>query len=209
MLITGRFFVGLAGGAFCISSPLYGAEIAEKEIRGVIGVFLRVMMNSGILFIYLIGPCIGKVFWTNVICALITVVICFGFFIIPESPVYLVTEKRFDDAIKSYKWLRGDQYDPQHEIEELKEELELTTGNINFWEVLKMRATRMAMFIGFGLVTFQQLSGFNVVVFYSTDIFRSAQIELNPDISTIILGVINLGKKKLNAKNILRINFYS
>jgi MFS family permease len=30
MLLVGRFFLGLVGGAFCILAPLYSAEIAEK-----------------------------------------------------------------------------------------------------------------------------------------------------------------------------------
>lgn len=194
MLALGRFFLGLAGGAFCISAPLYSAEIAEKEIRGIIGTFLRVMMNSGILFVYLIGPYIHDITWTNIICGIVAVLIGILFFFMPESPVYLVIENRINEAKRSYKWLRGENYDPQGEIDELKKELEEAARNqITFKEALKMRSTKMAIFIGLGLVTFQQMSGINVVIFYSTDIFRSAQIELSPEISTIILGVINLG----------------
>ena len=30
MLLAGRFFLGLAGGAFCVSAPQYSSEISEK-----------------------------------------------------------------------------------------------------------------------------------------------------------------------------------
>jgi MFS family permease len=199
MLLVGRFFLGLAGGAFCISAPQYSAEIAEKEIRGIIGTFFQLLINGGILFVYLIGPkwVIADVMWTNVICAGVAVLFAVIFFFMPESPVYLVIENRIDDARNSYKWLRGDQYDPQQEIDELKQEIEETARNqITFSEAFKMRATKMAMFIGFGLATFQQVSGINVVIFYATDIFDSAQITLDSDVSTIILGCINLGMRK-------------
>lgn len=35
MLLSGRFMLGLAGGAFCVSAPQYSSEIAEKEVRGM------------------------------------------------------------------------------------------------------------------------------------------------------------------------------
>lgn len=195
MLVVGRFFLGLAGGAFCISAPQYSAEIAEKEIRGIIGTFFQLLINGGILFVYLIGPkwVLADVMWTNIICAGIAVLFGVIFFFMPESPVYLVTENRLDEAKKSYKWLRGENYDPQGEIDELKEEMEETKRNqITFSEAFKSRATKMAMFIGFGLATFQQVSGINVVIFYATQIFDAAQITIDSDVSTIILGCINV-----------------
>lgn len=197
MLFTGRLFLGLAGGAFCISAPQYSAEIAEKEIRGIIGTFFQLLINGGILFVYVIGPdwLFTQVVWTNVVCAGVAVLFGVIFFFMPESPVYLVIEDRLDEAKKSYKWLRGEHYDPQGEIDELKEELEEAKRNqITFGEAFRMRSTKMAMIIGFGLATFQQVSGINVVIFYATDIFESAQIQLRSDILTIILGCINLGE---------------
>jgi len=193
MLFTGRLFLGLAGGAFCISAPQYSAEIAEKEIRGIIGTFFQLLINGGILFVYIIGPLVS-ITVTNIICAGVAVLFGVIFFFMPESPVFLVIENRIDEAKHSYKWLRGATYDPQWEIDELKAEIAETQRNhITFSEAFKFKSTKMAMFIGFGLATFQQMSGINVVIFYATDIFRAANITLNPDISTIILGSINLG----------------
>lgn len=193
MLVTGRFFLGLAGGAFCISAPQYSAEIAEKEIRGIIGTFFQLLVNGGILFVYIIGPFIS-ITLTNIVCACVAILFGVIFFFMPESPVYLVIENRLDEAKSSYKWLRGSTYDPQGEIDELKAELEENARNsITFSEAFKFRSTKMAMLIGFGLATFQQMSGINVVIFYATDIFKAADITLSPDISTIILGSINLG----------------
>lgn len=91
----------------------------------------------------------------------------------PESPVYFVVENRQDDAMKSYKWLRGKNYDPQAEMDELIQEVEESKrNNVSFGETLKRPATKRALFIGFGLMFFQQASGINVVLFYATDIFE-------------------------------------
>lgn len=172
MLISGRFLIGLAGGAFCVSAPQYAAEIAEKEIRGVIGTFCMLMINSGILFVYTVGA-FASVFWTNVICAMIPLVFGLSFFFMPESPAYLVLKNRDEEVNKTFKWLRGDKYNPQSDIDSLKEEIqEEAKSQVAFSEILKRRATQRALLIGFGLMFFQQFSGINVVVFYSTFIFE-------------------------------------
>jgi MFS family permease len=172
MLLIGRFVIGLAGGAFCVSAPQYSAEIAEKEIRGIVGTFFQLLIIAGILFAYIIGAFLS-VFWASVIGGVIPLVFAAIFFFMPESPVYLVIEKRESDAIKSYKWLRGESYNPQEEIDELKQDLlERTQNNVSLKEVFGRRATRKALIIGFGLMFFQQMSGINVVVFYATDIFN-------------------------------------
>lgn len=172
MLLIGRFIIGLAGGAFCVSAPQYSAEIAEKEIRGIIGTFFQLLIIMGILFAYIVGAFMS-VFWTNVICGLIPLVFGALFFLMPESPVYLVIEKRDDEAMKSYKWLRGESYDPQEELDNLKADLlESEKNKVSTSEVFGRKATRRALFIGFGLMFFQQMSGINIVIFYATTIFQ-------------------------------------
>ena len=178
MLLIGRFMIGLAGGAFCVSAPQYSSEIAEKEIRGIIGTFCVSMINVGILFVYIIGA-FASVFWTSIACLIIPVIFGLVFFFMPESPVYLVAENRDEDAIKSFKWLRGNNYNPQNEIAELKFEiLENSKRTSSLKEVLGKRATIHALLIGFGLMFFQQMSGINVVLFYSTFIFKVNKIRL-------------------------------
>lgn len=172
MLLSGRFIIGLAGGAFCVSAPQYSSEIAEKEIRGIIGTFFQLLIITGILFAYIVGAFM-PVFWTNVICGLIPLVFGAIFFFMPESPVYLIIEKRDEDAAKSYKWLRGDSYEPQGEVDELKADLiESEKNKVSTGEVFKRKATLRALAIGFGLMFFQQVSGINVVIFYATTIFQ-------------------------------------
>lgn len=171
MLLSGRFIIGLAGGAFCVSAPQYSAEIAEKEIRGVVGTFFQLLIIAGILFAYTVGA-IWPLFLTSVICGSIPLVFGGIFFFMPESPVYLVIEKRENEAIKSYKQLRGNYYDPKGEIDELKADLEdAEKKKVSLSEVFKRKSTVRALNIGFGLMFFQQMSGINAVVFYATTIF--------------------------------------
>lgn len=208
MLLIGRFMLGLAGGAFCVSAPQYSSEIAEKEVRGLLGTFLNLMINGGILFVYIVGA-FTTVFWLSVSAGIVPIVFGLIFFFMPESPAYFIAEKREPDARKTYEWLRGSKFDPQEEIDELKREMEDSQGNqITFGQAIKKTAAKRALVIGFGLMFFQQVSGINVVIFYSTIIFevrlenfafsqllivellQVADTGIDSDIETIIVGVV-------------------
>lgn len=169
MMFTGRFFIGLAGGAFCISAPQYTAEIAEKDIRGTLGSFFQLMIVTGILFVYLIGALVN-VFWLSIIGGIIPLVFGLIFFFMPESPTYLVASGK--DPTSVFEWLRGSGYDSTMEIQELKDTLqEDSKTNSSFGEIVSKKNNQRALEIGFGLMLFQQLAGINVVIFYSTIIF--------------------------------------
>lgn len=171
MLLIGRLILGIAGGAFCVSAPQYSAEIGEKEIRGTLGSFFQLLVIAGILFVYIIGP-LMTLFWTNIVCALIPLIFGAIFFFMPESPVYLLIEKRDDEAIAALKWLRGAAYDPSSEVETLKKVLfESEDEEISLKEALSKRSSIASIIISAGLMIFQQVSGINVVIFYSTVIF--------------------------------------
>lgn len=190
VLIIGRFMIGLAGGAFCVSSPQYSAETTEKEIRGIVGTFGVMLLTGGILFVYIVGS-YTSVFWTNIICAIIPLVFGLSFFFMPESPVYLVIKNREEEAVKSYKWLRGAHFNPQAEIDLLKAEMaEDSKIQVSLKEILKRRATQRALFIGFGLMFFQQLAGINVVIFYSKRIFEVSRCQNNFSFSIISIFLI-------------------
>jgi MFS family permease len=89
MLITGRALVGMAGGAFCVTSPMYIGEIAQKEIRGALGSYFQLMITIGILFVYAVGVGVN-VFWLSVICGIIPLIFGVIFSFMPETPTYLV-----------------------------------------------------------------------------------------------------------------------
>lgn len=172
MMLIGRFLIGLAGGAFCIAAPQYTAEIAEREIRGTLGSFFQLLVVSGLVFIYSVGAFVD-IFTLSVIGGIIPLIFGATFYFMPESPTYLISKGKDEEAIQAFKWLRGQKYDPSVEIEELKAELlEKTQRNLSVLETLTLPANKKALVIGFGLMFFQQISAINVVVFYATDIFE-------------------------------------
>lgn len=94
MMFIGRFCLGLAVGGYCVTTPLYICEIAQKEVRGKLGGFFQLMITGGILFIYIIGL-IPSVEILSFVCFLISIAFGIFLFILPESPVYLVSISLF------------------------------------------------------------------------------------------------------------------
>lgn len=171
MMYVGRFFVGVAGGAFCVTAPMYTSEIAENEIRGSLGTFFQLMVTVGILFSYAVGSGVN-VMVLSIICGCIPLVFGAVFVFMPETPFYLIQNNKTESAIKSIGWLRGKDYDHKNELTDLQNESEhMKQNKISIVEGLKRPATIRALSIGLGLMFFQQMSGINAVIFYSGGIF--------------------------------------
>lgn len=59
-------------------------------------------------------------------------------------------------------------------------------------QALGRTASRRGFLMAIGLMFFQQVSGINAVIFYTTDIFKDADTGINPEIATIIVGIMQV-----------------
>ena len=87
--------------------------------------------------------------------------------------LFQVSKGKNESAIKSIQWLRGNDYNYTAELEELKEtDAHIKQNPVSIGSALTRRVTIKALIISLGLMFFQQLSGINAVIFYTTSIFR-------------------------------------
>lgn len=192
MLLIGRILLGFSGGAFFVVAPMYIGEIAQKEIRGALGSFFQLMVTIGILFVYAVGYDLN-VFTFSIICGVLPLVFAVAFVFMPESPLYLISKDRSEDAIKSLKWLRGEHYDFSDELNELQSQHDADKNNkISIIAALKRRATVKALVIIVGLMFFLQLSGINIVIFYTGFIFDAAHIDIKTELAIILIGIVQV-----------------
>ncbi|KAH8307142.1 hypothetical protein KR044_005683 [Drosophila immigrans] len=192
MMYIARFILGIAGGAFCVTAPMYTGEISQKDIRGTLGSFFQLMITIGILFVYGVGAGLN-VEQMSIVCGVLPIIFGVIFFFMPESPTYLVSKNRSEAAIKSIQWLRGKDYDYAPEMEELHEvDREIREQQVNIWAALTRPVTIKAMSISLGLMFFQQVSGINAVIFYSAGIFQEAKTGIDAGMSTILIGVMQV-----------------
>jgi MFS family permease len=98
---------------------------------------------------------------------------------------------REDEAIDSLRKFRGATFNPTDEIADLQKE-EASRKSQDVRGALKKTSSKRAMLISFSLMFFQQLSGINAVIFYTSAIFQDANIEIPPEYATIIVGVVQV-----------------
>ncbi|KAG5315510.1 TRET1 protein, partial [Acromyrmex insinuator] len=121
LLIIGRFVCGMSGGAFCILTPIYIAEIADQNSRERLLIYFHLLINCGIMYAFVIAHVLNEynTIWRySLICAVTCFVIALVN-LLPESPFYHLTKNNEIKAKDSLKWYRGQTYD-DIEIKELK-----------------------------------------------------------------------------------------
>ncbi|XP_029679714.1 facilitated trehalose transporter Tret1 isoform X2 [Formica exsecta] len=193
MFYFGRFITGVSGGAFCVAAPLYTSEIAESEIRGMLGSYFQLMLTVGILLSYILGAVLENMITLSIISGIVPLIFFAVFFFMPETPVYYLKKGNEEAARKSLSRLRGDQYDVEVELQEHREALEKTNqSGVSFAVMIKSRAVKKGLVIAYGLMLFQQMSGVNSIIFYSSDIFTKAGSSLPPANASIIVGAVQV-----------------
>lgn len=191
MVLAGRAFCGLCVGVGSLAFPVYLGETIQPEVRGSLGLLPTAFGNTGILLAYLAGMAIS---WRNL--AFLGGSIAIPFFLLmlitPETPRWYATKGRAEDAHKALQWLRGKNVNIEKEMRELtrsQAEADLVGGN-SFKLILNKKYVP-AILISLGLMFFQQFSGINAVIFYAVEIFKSAGSSIDPNLSSVIIGVVN------------------
>ncbi|CAD6231439.1 GSCOCG00001408001-RA-CDS [Cotesia congregata] len=191
-LYAARFIGGLAIAIPFGVIPVYCGEIAEPSIRGILGSFFQIFITLGLLWAYSIGPFVS---YTNycIACAVLPIAFFISFYPMPESPYYLAAKSRKEDVIKVLMRLRGKK---RAEVEKEATEIEATVQEIysketNLMDLIRVKANFKALVLTCLLITFQQLSGIVVVLFYSEVIFESAgKFSLSTSTQTILVSLV-------------------
>jgi sugar porter (SP) family MFS transporter len=209
MLLTARFVGGLA---FCslMIAPMYIAEVSSAQHRGklvsvnqfniVLGLSASYFTNYGLLTLsqsdapWVAQLMIDSDVWRwmlalEIIPALLWFILLFG---IPESPRWLSTKGRFDEAKVNLGRL---QYaDVESELDSIKATLSTTTLSLKKRiQGLWSSRLRWPIIIGLVIGMVQQLTGINVIFFYAPTIFEQSGVGIDASfIQAIGVGVINV-----------------
>ncbi|XP_018333077.1 facilitated trehalose transporter Tret1-2 homolog [Agrilus planipennis] len=190
----GRFLCGVAVGGIFTALPMYVAEISDDAIRGTLVSFFELFMVAGLLFAYAVGPYISMAVF-NYICAVLSCIFMAVFFVfIPESPYHLVAIKDDKAASEALAKFRAKSENAvQKELFFIKGAVEeAMANNANFFDIFKSKGATKALIISVSLVSLQQFSGIIVILFYSQTIFAATGSTIPPELSTIMLGTVQV-----------------
>ncbi|KAH8252599.1 hypothetical protein KR032_000711, partial [Drosophila birchii] len=189
MLVVGRFLVGFSGASYSVSASMYNTEIAELSARGIMGCFFQLQIVLGILFAFIVGA-FASTFYFSIACALFPLIFFALFIWMPESPVYLAKKGKMDQAEKALHFLRGKDANVSDELSDLSDGKESELESLG--KRLCRKSALKGLMLSIMLMFFQQFTGINAVIFYSTSIFEMAKAQIESRFSTIIIGVVQL-----------------
>lgn len=194
VLYASRFISGLGQGIIYVVCPMYIGEIADKNIRGSLGSFIKLMVTFGELYAHAIGPFVSYD-WLAYSCILVPVVFFLTFTWMPESPYYLLIHNKREKAEKNLIWLK--RYSRREDLEEDMDLMHKTViMNIsNRGHVLDLFNTpgnRRAMMICLGLQLILQFSGIAAIESYTQEIMEASGSGISAAMAVIVLSVVQL-----------------
>lgn len=187
-----RFMGGLGVGASTIAAPAYISEIAPAKDRGRLVSLYQFNIVLGILVAffsnYLLSG-IGDNDWRWMLGVQAIPAIFYTLFVItiPESPRWLISQSRVEEAKKVMKIISPDQ-----DSELLATQMEEDYADAPK-ENIFMKKYRFPLMLAFLVAFFNQMSGINAFLYYAPRIFGEAGLgEKTALLSSIGIGIVNM-----------------
>ncbi|OGE47599.1 hypothetical protein PENARI_c040G08407 [Penicillium arizonense] len=195
LIYAGRAIAGFGIGSVSLLVPVYIAETSPASIRGrLVGIFEIASQGGGMCGFwvnYIVNRTIssGRMAQWQVplgIQLLPGFLLLAGIFWCPETPRWYAKQDRWEDAEKSLTWIRKLPVNHpfiQDELQQIREQLLIglplpgTKHSVHYYvQRLWRKGTRNRIGIGLLLMAFQNLTGVNIITYYSPRIFETLGI---------------------------------
>ncbi|MCB5164623.1 sugar porter family MFS transporter [Streptomyces bambusae] len=186
--VIGGFAIGMAS----VIGPAYIAEVSPPAYRGrlasfqqaaiVIGIAVSQIVNWGVLKLAdgdQRGRIGGLEAWQWMLGVMVVPALLYGLlsFVIPESPRFLISAGRTEQAKQVLGEIEGAGTDLDARVSEIRTAMRSEVKS-RFRDLLGGRAGLLPIvWIGIGLSVFQQLVGINVIFYYSSSLWQSVGID--------------------------------
>nr|CAB3485212.1 unnamed protein product [Digitaria exilis] len=202
VLMIGRLLAGVGIGFGAMVSGVYIAEISPAGARGTLTSLPEICINLGILLGYVSNYAFSglseHINWRVMLGVgiLPSVFIGFALFVIPESPRWLMMEKRVSEARAVLLQISESEAEVEERLAEIEEAAGLmksmkSEDNEVWRELLNPSpAVRRMLYAGCGIQLFQQITGIDATVYYSPTIFKDAGIKSDQELlaATVAVG---------------------
>lgn len=187
----------------------YVGEICQPSIRGILTSCAGVAVMLGFSTVFFLG---GITTWrtTALICCSIPVVTAIAICFVPETPFWLMSKNRKEDAKKSLMWLRGWVSDPKiiepefKEIERYSEDSNRciscqksdqkcphkSASTRELMNELLRKRTLKPFFLVMTMFFFCQFSGLVAMRPYLVQIFQTFSVPIDASWATFVIGTL-------------------
>lgn len=188
-LLVGRVITGFCMGIYSGVCPVFISEISPASIRGFLGTCPQLILGVGILYTYGFGAFLSWQ-WLAIACGAVLLVLVIAACFIPDSPRWFLSVGKLEEAEYALQWLRRSD-DVSEELKEVHDMVRQSSDKASLKEFLQPELLK-PLLIGIALMVFQQFSGINVILYYIVDIFKTAHIDLDPNLQSIIVGIVGI-----------------
>ncbi|MFP7255610.1 sugar porter family MFS transporter [Terribacillus goriensis] len=188
-MVIARVILGLAVGCSTTIVPLYLSELAPKEKRGSLASLNQLLITIGILSSYLVNYALsdaGAWRWMLGLAVIPAAILIIGMLFMPESPRWLLTAGKEEQARAILKRVRGENASIDEEVSEVKKAEKEDEGGI---KELFSSWVRPALIAGMGIAFLQQFIGINTIIYYTPITLENAGFAD----SAAILGTVGIG----------------
>ncbi|KAJ3823509.1 general substrate transporter [Lentinula raphanica] len=200
-MIGGRFLIGIGVGLASCIAPLYIQELAPTRLRGRLVVLNVVMITLGQVIAYGIDAGFANVSggwrWMVGLSCVPAGIQFFILFFLPESPRILLRRGNIDNVrrimTRIYATATPKELEMKVKVLEASVQQSIEISNTTtFLQRVKLLlfegVNRRALIIGCGMQAFQQLCGFNTLMYYSATLFQEIGFNQPTAVSLIVSG---------------------
>ena len=207
VFVIARICGGMAVGAASVLSPAYISEVAPANIRGRLTTVQQIMIITGLTAAFVVNYFLAKsagvstaTFWGGIeawrwmflMQAIPAAIFLVALFLIPESPRYLVSKGRTEQARSVLTSLFGADV-AGAKLDEIRatfsedhrprlSDIKSPTGGI-----------RKVVWVGIMLAAFQQFVGINVIFYYGSTLWQLAGFTEAQSLAiNIVSGVVSI-----------------
>ena len=206
-LVFWRVVGGIGVGVASVIAPAYIAEVSPAHLRGrlgslqqmgiVLGIFLSLLIDA--LLAHAAGGAANEMWfglaawrWMFLVMAVPAVLYGIGAFLIPESPRYLVSVGRPDEARAVLSRIHGDDA-----VDARVSKIRSTVDNERKPRFSDLRGSmaglKPVVWVGIGLAALQQFVGINVIFYYSNVLWESVGFKESDSFTiSVATSVVNV-----------------
>ncbi len=193
--IVFRFLGGLAVGGSSVLAPMYISEISPPRLRGRLTLTFQLAIVVGVLVAFfsdwlLLNTGKNNWRWMFIAEALPAILFFSMLLFVKRSPRWLVKQGNIEEARETIVTV-----DPESDVEGVLQDIrnsldeEVISKNIYLFKKPYLKLMLIGISIGF----FNQFTGINTIMYYTTDIFRSAGFSTDSALGQVVaIGFVNL-----------------
>ena len=177
-LALARVLLGMAVGGATQTIPMFVAELSPPQIHGRLVLAFQVAIGIGILTATIAGASqLLDWRWMIGLAALPAAALFLLMLPAPESPRWLIKVSRDEEARSNLRRVRGvdDVEDELGDINEVEEQRRQASAR--GWKGLGQAWVRPALIMGCGMALFTQLSGIEMIVYFTPTILTGVGFE--------------------------------